>query len=221
MKDPMTDLTLVIANKNTSSWSLRSWLLLKHFDIPFEEQLVRFQQPDTREQLQKHSPSGLVPALKAPAGEMIWDSLAIAETMAEWYPEKAMWPEDLAARAHARCLSAEMHSGFSNLRTVWPMDVRKEHVELSVPAVVKKALTRICELWTEARNRFGADGPFLYGSFTIADAMYAPVVSRIRTYGPVSLFDPLADYMEAIWTLPAMQEWRAAALEEEKQGWYD
>lgn len=216
----MTDLTLVIANKNTSSWSLRSWLLLKQFDIPFDEQLVRFQQPDTREELQRHSPSGLVPALKAPAGEIIWDSLAIAETLAEWYPQKTMWPEELSARAHARCLSAEMHSGFSNLRTVWPMDVRKEHVGLSIPAVVKKDLARICELWTDARSRFGADGPFLYGSFSIADAMYAPVVSRIRTYGPVAMFGELNDYMEAVWNLPAMQEWRASALEEEAQGWY-
>ena len=215
----MTDLTLVIANKNTSSWSLRSWLLLKQFDIPFDEQLVRFQQPDTREELQRHSPSGLVPALKAPAGEIIWDSLAIAETLAEWYPQKTMWPEELSARAHARCLSAEMHSGFSNLRTVWPMDVRKEHVGLSIPAVVKKDLARICELWTDARSRFGADGPFLYGSFSIADAMYAPVVSRIRTYGPVAMFGELNDYMEAVWNLPAMQEWRASALEEEAQGW--
>lgn len=216
----MADLTLVIANKNTSSWSLRAWLLMKQFGIPFDEQLVRFQQPDTGEQLRQHSPSGLVPALKAPAGEVVWDSLAIAETLAEWYPEKAMWPEDLAARAHARCLSAEMHSGFSNLRTVWPMDIRKEHLGLSVPSVVKKDLTRIRDLWTEARSRFGGDGPFLYGAFSIADAMYAPVVSRIRTYGPVPMFGELTDYMEAIWNLPAMKEWRDGALEEEREGWY-
>lgn len=216
----MADLTLVIGNKNTSSWSLRPWLILRHFSIPFEEEMVRLGTDQTRQDLKAASPTGLVPVLKTAGGVVIWDSLAIAETLAEWYPEKNLWPDDLMAKARARCLAAEMHSGFSTLRTVWPMDIRCEHKALSCPTAVKKDLSRIFQLWTEARRDFGEDGPFLFGDFTITDAMFAPVVTRIRTYGPVATFEPLADYMEAIWELPAMQEWRAGAQNEEKLGWY-
>lgn len=215
----MSDLTLIIGNKNLSSWSLRPWILMKHFDIPFTEVKIRLDVPGAREELLKHSPSGLVPCLTV-SGEAIWDSLAIAETLAEWYPEKNLWPEDMMARARARCLSAEMHSGFSQLRGTWPMDIRCEHKALSCPPGVAKDLKRIHALWTSARQDYGQDGPFLFGQFSVTDAMYAPVVSRIRTYGPVPMFEPLTDYMDAIWEHPAMQEWRAGAKEEEEHGWY-
>lgn len=216
----MSDLTLVIGNRNLSSWSLRPWLVLKVFGIPFTEVKIRLDQPGTREEILAHSPSGMVPALKA-GGQVIWDSLAIVETLAEWYPDKRLWPDDLMARARARCLSAEMHAGFAQLRGTWPMDVRCEHKALSCPPGVMKDLRRIHVLWSEARRDHGADGPFLFGDFTIADAMFAPVVSRIRTYGPVRMFEPLNDYMEAVWNLPAMEEWRAGARAEEEAGWYD
>lgn len=216
----MSDLTLVIGNKNLSSWSLRPWILMKHFEIPFDEVKVQLDVPSAREELKKHSPSGLVPVLKAGGGLEVWDSLAIAETLADWYPKKALWPDDLSARARARCLSAEMHSGFGQLRGTWPMDVRNEHKALSCPPGVAKDLKRIFELWSNARQDFGGEGDFLFGDFTIADAMYAPVVSRIRTYGPVAMFAPLTDYMDAVWEHPAMKEWREGAAEEEAAGWY-
>lgn len=215
----MSDLTLVIGNKNLSSWSLRPWILMKHFDIPFEEVKIRLDVPGYKDQLRQHSPSGLVPCLKVSDRE-IWDSLAIAETLADWYPEKNLWPEDLIARAHARCLAAEMHAGFSDLRNVWPMDIGNEHKRLSCGPGVSLNLKRIHQLWTDARAEFGEHGPFLFGEFSIADAMYAPVVSRIRTYGPVALFDPLQDYMDAIWEHPAMVEWRDGAAAEVRDGWY-
>ncbi|NRA30308.1 MAG: glutathione S-transferase family protein [Parvularculaceae bacterium] len=216
----MSDLTLVIGNKNLSSWSLRPWILMKHFDIPFEEVKIRLDVPGYKEELRQHSPSGLVPCLKV-SGREIWDSLAIAETLADWYPQKNLWPEDLVARARARCLAAEMHAGFSDLRNVWPMDICNEGKGMSCGPGVSINLKRIHQLWTDARAEFGDGGPFLFGEFSIADAMYAPVVSRIRTYGPVKLFDPLQDYMDAIWNHPAMVEWREGAAEEVRDGWYD
>lgn len=215
----MSELVLVIGNRNLSSWSLRPWLAMKHFGIPFTEELIRLDVPGTRQEIARHSPSGMVPCLKV-SGQAIWDSLAILETLAEWYPQKGLWPDDLMARARARSLSAEMHAGFANLRTIWPMDIRCEHKALSCPPAVMKDLRRIHALWSEARRDFGQAGDYLFGDFSIADAMFAPVVTRIRTYGPVPLFDPLAGYMETIWNHPAMEEWRAGAREEEQAGWY-
>jgi glutathione S-transferase len=213
--------TLIIGNKNLSSWSLRPWLLMKHFDIPFKEQLIRLDVPETRAQIKEHSPSGLVPCLKN-NDEVIWDSLAIAEYLAELFPEKNMWPSDPAARARARCIAAEMHSGFSNLRETWPMEFCREGARLWGGPGVRKDVSRLMALWGEALDDFGAkeEGPFLFGDFSIADAMYAPVVSRLRTYGPVPVPSKIIDYLEAVWNLPAMRKWGQGAKDEVEAGWY-
>jgi glutathione S-transferase len=215
----MADLTLVIGNKNLSSWSLRPWLMAKAAGIPFREVLVRLDVRDTRENILRHSPSGLVPALKD--GDLVVnDSLAIIEYLNELHPAKGIWPEDSHARALARAMAAEMHAGFSQLRGTWPMDVIHEHKGLTCPPGVARDLGRIETLWSGARRSHGRGGPFLFGTFCAADAMFAPVVSRIRTYGPVRAFEKHTDYMEAVWDHPAMKEWREGAKEEEAQGWY-
>ncbi|NNU17668.1 glutathione S-transferase family protein [Parvularcula sp. ZS-1/3] len=215
----MTDLTLVIGNKNLSSWSLRPWILMKQMGIPFTEVKIRLDHPSTREEIAKHSPSGLVPVLKV-GSETVWDSLAIAETLADFYPDKPFWPSEEMAKARARCLSAEMHSGFAQLRGTWPMDIVNEAKKVSVAPGVQKDLKRIHQLWSEARRDYGGDGPFLFGEFSVADAMYAPVVSRLRTFGPVDLFEDMTGYLETMWELPAMKEWREGAAEEAAAGWY-
>ena len=212
--------TLVIGNKALSSWSLRPWLLMKVFDIPFEEVKVRFRQPDTREQILAHSPGGLVPVLKDD-GLTIWDSLAIAKYLAEKHPDLGLWPEDPAARAHARSITAEMHAGFSNLRTIWPMDAITEDAGLITPQAVQKDLARIFAIWNETIDRFGGDGPYLFGSFSIADAFYAPVAFRIRPFGPVAMPHPSDSYYETLLGHPAMAEWAEGALREQAEGWYD
>lgn len=202
----MPEFTLVIGNKNTSSWSLRPWLLMKHAGIAFDEAHVRLRQPDTRQQILQHSPSGRIPVLKH-KGQVIWDSLAIAEYLAEQFPQQHLWPTDSAARAQARCISAEMHSGFQALRTHMPMDILGSHPGQGHDQEgVAGDTARVREIWRDARTKGGADGPFLFGAFSIADAMYAPVVSRFRTYG-VACDAICSAYMEAVWNLPAMQEW--------------
>jgi glutathione S-transferase len=206
-------LTLYIGDKNLSSWSLRPWLVLKHAGIPFTERLIRLGRPQTRSDILERSPTGLVPCL-VDGDATIWDSLAIAEYLAERFPEKRLWPDAREARAHARSISAEMHSGFSNLRTVWPMNFARLGMRHLQPDAVRADIARIASIWTGARARFGADGPFLYGRFSIADAMYAPVVSRFMTYGPVELPDPAADYRDMMFTLPAMREWGEGAKAE-------
>lgn len=212
--------TLVIGNKALSSWSLRPWLLMKVFDIPFEEVKVRFRQPDTREQILAHSTGGLVPVLKD--GDLtVWDSLAIAEYLAERHPDLGLWPQDPAARAHARCITAEMHAGFSNLRTIWPMDAVTRDAGLITPQAVEKDLFRIFDIWNETIDRFGGDGPYLFGSFTIADAFYAPIAFRIRPFGPINMPHPADSYYETLLGHPAMAEWSEGALEEQGEGWYD
>ncbi len=211
----MTTMTLVIGDKNLSSWSLRPWLAMRHLDIPFTEEMVRLDRPESRDSLRRLSPSGFVPCLKD--GETaVWDSLAILEHLNERFPEKGLWPTDARARAHARSASAEMHSGFPNLRTVWPMMFAREGLRHTTSGGVARDIARIAALWTEARERFGGPqgGPFLYGAFSIADAMYAPVASRFRTYGPVDLPAPAGAWMEMILDLPAMREWGVGAAAE-------
>lgn len=208
-------LTLHIGDKNLSSWSLRPWLLLKQADIPFTENMIRFGRADTRAQMLKQSPTGLVPCL-VDGKTAVWDSLAIAEYVAESFPEKQLWPSDKAARAEARSISAEMHSGFSALRTVWPMNFARVGMKHIQPDAVRADIARVADIWEGARRRFGeaSGGPFLYGKFSIADAMYAPVVSRFQTYGPVHL-PPLAESWRALmWALPAMREWGEGARAE-------
>ncbi|TAN61694.1 MAG: glutathione S-transferase family protein [Magnetospirillum sp.] len=202
-------LTLVIGTKRFSSWSLRPWLALKAAGIAFDEIEIPLRQPDTKAVILKHSPSGKVPLLDHD-GIKVWDSLAICEYLAERFPAARLWPEDVAARAVARAVAAEMHSGFMPLRRDCPMDVLSEAPMTAISDEVTADLARIDTLWRDCRARFGGGGAFLFGGFSIADAMYAPVVTRIRTYhlpgGAVA-----SAYCDAIMALPAMREWIAAA----------
>ncbi|WP_416244272.1 glutathione S-transferase family protein [Azospira sp. APE16] len=205
---------LVIGNKNFSSWSLRPWLLLKQAGLPFREIPVRLRQADTKAQILAHSPSGKVPALID--GDLtVWDSLAICEYLAE----KAslnhvdLWPADPKARAEARSVSAEMHSGFAALRQHMSMEVAASRPGEGQTPEVLADIARIAALWTSCRERFAAAGPFLFGDFSVADAMYAPVAFRFHTYG-VELPPLAAAYRDTLLALPAMQEWAAGARAE-------
>jgi glutathione S-transferase len=207
----MQTLKLVIGSKNSSSWSLRPWLLLRQVGFPFEEIVIPLRRPDTAQRIRALSPSGKVPLLMV--GDVkIWDSLAICEFLAEYDP--SLWPADSRARAIARSVSAEMHAGFSALRTFLPMDFTARFGppgRLLTP--VQADVDRIASIWTECRRHHGAGGPFLFGPFTIADAMFAPVCSRFTTHA-VPLDPVPASYVDTIMGLPAMQEWaRAAAAE--------
>jgi len=205
----MSNLILVIGNKAYSSWSLRPWLLMKQAGIAFDEIQLSLYQEGARQRLLQHSAAGKVPVLKD-GGLTVWDSLAICEYLAEKHPEKRLWPTQPAARARARSVSAEMHSGFTNLRTQMPMNVRREIPGRIPTPETATEIARIQTIWNEFRGQHGADGPFLFGAFSIADAMYAPVASRFRTYG-VALAGAAAQYAATIHALPAMQEWIAAA----------
>ena len=204
--------TLVIANKCYSSWSLRPWLLLKQAGIAFEEILIPLGEPDTPARIREHSPAGRLPVLKDGA-VTVWDSLAIIEYAAERWPQAQLWPEERAERALARSISAEMHSGFQALRNGCPMNLGKRFGPKDRGEAVSRDVSRIDSLWQDARARFGQGGPFLFGAFSAADAMYAPVVTRFDTYS-VEVSPPSRAYMEAILGLPSFAEWRAAALQE-------
>lgn len=205
---------LVIGNKNYSSWSLRPWLALTQAGIAFEEKRIPLDQPQTKAEILKHSPSGKVPCLMD-GPLVIWDSLAICETADERYAGGSMWPSDADARARARAVSAEMHSGFAALRTHLAMDIRSRWTEKGVSAQqradVAADIARIQAIWTDCLRRSG--GPFLFGEFSIADAFYSPVVTRFRTYD-VAVPPPLARYADTVLALPAMQRWTEAAQAE-------
>ncbi len=212
-----TEYALVIGNKNYSSWSLRPWLAMRKFEIPFTEIRVDIYSSGKRERILKHSPSALVPVLKA--GEcVIWDSLAILETLADMHPDHAFWPARPEARALARSVSAEMHSGFAALRNEMPMDFVHEKPLDEVSEAVQRDITRIFEIWQMCRSAFGGSGPYLFSDFTIADAMYAPVASRLRTYTrDLSGFgdDGTAfAYIETIFAMPEIVEWADGARAE-------
>lgn len=198
---------LVIGNKNYSSWSLRPWLLMQVLELPFEEQLVPLYGMDSKPQLLAQAPSGKVPSLHD-GTLVLWDSLAIIEYLAEQYPGVAVWPADGEARAIARCAAAEMHSGFSALRTHMPMNCRGSYPGKGQTPEVLADIARITALWADCRGRFGQDGPFLFGAFCAADAFYAPVVSRFLTYA-VPLPAACQDYVETVRALRAMQQWHA------------
>lgn len=208
----MSRLTLAIGNKNYSSWSLRPWLVLRQAGLDFDEVRIPLYVPGSTEMLARWSPSGKVPALHD--GEVVvWDSLAICEYLAERYSEKSLWPGEAAARAVARSVSAEMHSGFTELRSAMSMNCRGSFPGKGLTEGSRHDITRVVAIWSDCRERFGGGGDFLFGRFSIADAMYAPVVLRFVTYG-VALEGVGRAYADAILALPAMQEWLKSSHEE-------
>jgi len=208
----MADLHLIIANKAYSSWSMRPWIAMKAQGLQFRETVVCLDQPDTTAQIKVFSPSGKVPALQH--GDVtVWDSLAILEYLSETFPEKTWWPADKKARAVARAVSAEMHSGFPDLRKAMPMNVRKTFADVARSEDVNANIARITAIWRDCREAFGKGGSFLFGAFSNADAMYAPVVTRFKTYG-VPLDAVSQAYADAVLTHPAMREWYISAAGE-------
>ena len=208
----MTKPTLVIGNKNYSSWSMRGWLLLRGFGIDFDEVQLKFHSEDWRRNIGRWSPSGLVPVLWLD-GEAVWDTLAIAETVAERWPEKSVWPREALARSLARSVCAEMHAGFRTLRGAMPMNIRGSYPGMGSSPEVQRDIDRILTNWTLSRERYGQGGEFLFGGFTAADAYFAPVASRFVTYG-VPLPQVARRYVDAVLALPAVREWSAAARAE-------
>lgn len=210
----MADITIYLGNKNYSSWSLRPWLALKQTGAPFREVVIPLKRPDTAASILRCSPSGRLPVLQD--GEtIIWESLAICEYLAERFPDAGLWPRARSARAFARSICSEMHSGFANLRNSLPMDLANRWPIGGRLAVIQADVDRVCAIWRECRQRFGGkdSGEFLFGGFSIADAMYAPVVSRFVTYD-VPLDETCRDYVAAVMAHSAMQEWMDAARKE-------
>ncbi len=209
-------LTLVIGNKNYSSWSFRPWIAMKAAGIAFDEVVISLNAPDFKQRLSKISGTGKVPALVDGDGGnavQVWESLAILEYLAEKFPAARLWPADPAARAHARAIASEMHAGFVPLRRLYPMNLWRPVKPREPTPEVLANIQRIDAMWTDCRARFGAGGPFLFGTFGAADAMYAPVVSRFHTYA-VEVGGAARAYMAAVMALPAWAEWTAAALQE-------
>ena len=208
----MQKLTLVIGNKNYSSWSLRPWLLLKQFEIPFDEIRIPLYRADSTQALQKYSPSGLVPALIH--GDItVWDSLAICEYVQELHPSLAMWPRDQTTRAIARSAAAEMHAGFTAVRSHMPMNCKKSFPGKGLNQDTAAEIGRITRLWRDCRHQYGKAGTMLFGDFSIADAMFAPVALRFTTY-QVALDEVCQAYVSALLALPAIQAWIAEAKQE-------
>lgn len=206
--------TLILGSKNYSSWSLRAYLAMRTTNAPFSEITIPLYQPDTKTRILSHSPSGKVPALQIEGignRYVVWDSLAICETLAERHPTAHLWPQDAERRAYARAFAAEMHSGFVNLRDQLPMDFARTHPLPALRPETEADIARIMASWTDVLTRYG--GPFLFGTFSIADVMYAPVVSRFHTYG-VSLTPAVAAYGVRMLAHPAMQTWMHAAKSE-------
>jgi glutathione S-transferase len=205
--------TLYIGTKRISSWSLRPWLAMKMAKLPFEEVLVTLRQADTKDKIKQHAPGGKVPFLKIQDGERVetvWDSLAICETIAERHPDARLWPSGAEARAQARSIVAEMHSGFSDLRRVLGMDIGHRYPTPPLDDAVQAQVARIIEIWQSALAGHGGEGGFLFGRFSIADAFYAPVVTRFETYG-IHLPPVAQAYSQRVLALAPMHEWEAAA----------
>jgi glutathione S-transferase len=209
-------LTLVFGNKNYSSWSFRPWIALRVAGIPFDEVVIPLYEPGSKEQILKYSPAGKVPVL-IDGGIRVWESLAILDYLAERFPQAQLWPADATARAHARAIAAEMHAGFAPLRRHCPMNMWRPVQTRELPPEVAADVRRIDAIFTECRERFGQGGAmggaFLFGGFGVADAMYAPVVSRLHTYW-IAVGAVAQAYIQAMMALPAWAEWRAAALRE-------
>lgn len=208
----MVPMTLVIGNRNYSSWSLRAWLVMRMAGLTFDEIVIPLDQSDTRKGILEHSPAGQVPVLHH--GDItIWESLAICEYVAETVPGARLWPETVQARAEARAISAEMHAGFTALRKALPMNVRADRPGLRIKPKAQKDIDRILGIWRNCRRKFGTVGPFLFGRFSIADAMYAPVVSRFATYR-VAMDTIEREYASTVYNLPAMRDWAEASAAE-------
>lgn len=206
----MPEATLSISSKNYSSWSLRGWLLCKLSSFPFEERAVSIDDPSVRDELLHLSPSFLVPCIEH-GGIKIWDTLSIAEYLAELRPDLPLLPKDRKQRAHCRSVSGEMHSGFFNLRSALPMNLRAFFPNFKVFPGAQADIGRIVTIWHDCLDTYG--GPYLFGSLTMADAMFAPVCTRFLTYN-VKLDNVCSDYCRSIMVWPAMEEWVAAAKEE-------
>ena len=212
--------TLVIGTKNWSSWSLRPYLALRATGASFEEIVIPLRQPETPDLIKRHSPAGRVPILKIEDGgrtHVVWDSLAICETLAERHPNATLWPDDPFVRAHARSLSAEMHSGFPDLREQLSMDFASHLPIPDLREATKSQIARILEAWSDALSRYGSAGGFLFGRFSIADCMFGPVVSRFLTYG-VELPEFVKAYCARMFALPAMRDWERASKAEIESG---
>jgi glutathione S-transferase len=206
----MAPLSLVIGNKNYSSWSLRAWIFLKHAGVEFQEILVRLDAAETREQIERYGPSGRVPVLRH-GNVCVWDSLAICEYVAEL--SGIGWPKAREARAMARSVSAEMHSGFTSLRSLWPMNARARNRRTAVTTALEADIERIDEIWNACRRRFADGGPWLFGEYSVADAMYAPVVLRFNTYA-ARISQTARWYMASVLEDAPLQDWLQAAKQE-------
>lgn len=208
------ELVLVIGDKRKSSWSLRPWLALEATGYPFRERMIRLDRPTSRAELDAASPTGKVPVLLD--GDLaVHESLAICEALAEWFPAARLWPDDPGVRALARSVATEMHGGFPNLRRELSMDLALRTTLTPSPAA-QAEIDRICAVWRDCRSRFGAGGDMLFGTWTIADCMYAPVATRFRSYG-VPLDATCQAYVDAVLERPAMRAWTADALAEARE----
>jgi glutathione S-transferase len=206
----MKGLTLVIGDRNYSSWSLRPWILMRHLGLSFDVIHIRLDTPEFKDEIARHGPTGRVPVLKHD-DLIVWDSLAICEYAAELAGKG--WPENASARAVARAVCSEMHSGFTNLRLEWPMNARARNRHTPMTPGLEADVDRIDEMWMDCRRRFGSKGPWLFGEYSVADAMYAPVVLRFNTYR-AQLSDMARWYVATALADPALQEWVRAAQEE-------
>lgn len=207
---------LVMGTKNTSSWSLRAWLMLRRCGVLFNEEVIALRQPDTKANLQRRSPSGKIPFLEHDS-RTVWDTLAIAEYLAERFPERLFWPVEISARATARSVSAEMHSGFAALRDTMPMDFTSSLSGFEPDVETGADIKRIEAIWAHCRKNYGAEGGFLFGDWSFADAMFAPVVSRFVTYG-IDLSDGSRRYMDTMWQDADMRQWLADCRAEQADG---
>lgn len=204
---------LYIANKLYSSWSMRPWLVMRHIGLDFDETVIPLRQEDTHARILAVSPSGKLPCLHLDDGTVIWDSMAIISSLSDRFPDAPIWPAALGARGHAKAICLEMHSGFQALRKACPMNLAKRFAPRDFGAEVSADVARIVDIWATTRDRFGAGGPFLFGAFTAADAMYAPVVNRLSAY-QFEVDAGARAYMDAIESHPLYREWRDAGLAE-------